>query len=271
MNLSFDEYAKYFRATNDDVLCRYPATKGLRSDVLRSYLFIFNKIILKILRKLRWTRSSVHEIVVADLPEYKFEGETYFDLSTASFVTIAQKPIVLLYGRFFRDYKNFEKHKSLIRRFFEPCSHYRSNVQRHILSGRQNVDLLIGTHIRRGDYAEFANGRYFYSQREYFDLMKSLQLVLPGRKVRFLICSNEPVDETIFNGLSFFTGTGDLIEDMYALAECDFIMGPPSTFTLWASFFGDKPLYQIRDKEKPVALENFVILPPEVLYNFSFN
>lgn len=271
VNLSFDEYAKYFKSTDRDVLCRYPAAIGLRSNTLRSYLFFFNKIVLKILRKIGWIRSSVHEIVVADLPEYRFDGETYFNLSAGSFVAIAQKPIVLLYGRFFRDYENFEKHKSLIRNFFEPCSHYRSAVQRHVLSARQDVDLLIGLHIRRGDYAEFADGKYFYSPEEYFDLMRGLQLTRPMEKIRFLICSNEPVADTTFEGISFLTGTGNLIEDMYALAECDFIMGPPSTFTLWASFFGNKPLYQIRDKRKSVTLESFVIPPPEVLYNFSFN
>lgn len=271
VNLSFDEYAKYFRNTDHDVLCRYPASTSLRSNVVRSYLFALNKIILIILNKLRWTTSPVHETVVADLPEYKFGEDRYFDLSGPSFKNIAKKRIVLLFGRFFRDYRSFEKHKALIRNFFEPGLKYRSNIRQHILSARQDIDLLVGVHIRRGDYAEFANGKYFYSQEQYFDLMKRFRLISPSSKIRFLICSNELVDSTAFQGLTFSTGTGHVVEDLYALAECDLIMGPPSTFTLWASFFGNKPLYQIRNIEQPITQESFVFLPPEVLYNFSFN
>jgi len=52
-------------------------------------------------------------------------------------------------------------------------------------------------------------------------------------------------------------GTGDLIEDMYAFARCDYLIGPPSTFTLWASFYGCVPLNLIRSSDQRQALADF--------------
>jgi len=30
---------------------------------------------------------------------------------------------------------------------------------------------------------------------------------------------------------------------IFSFAKCDYIVGPPSTFTSWASFYGDVPVY----------------------------
>jgi hypothetical protein len=45
---------------------------------------------------------------------------------------------------------------------------------------------------------------------------------------------------------------------MYALASCDYIVGPPSTFSLWASFYGQVPLCFLQKPDEPLALANFV-------------
>jgi hypothetical protein len=43
-------------------------------------------------------------------------------------------------------------------------------------------------------------------------------------------------------------GPGHFIEDLYALASCDYIIGPPSTFSQWASFYGNVPRYMVNYK-----------------------
>jgi hypothetical protein len=35
--------------------------------------------------------------------------------------------------------------------------------------------------------------------------------------------------------------------DLHALARCDYIFGPQSTFPQWASFYGNKPLLLLKD------------------------
>lgn len=52
-------------------------------------------------------------------------------------------------------------------------------------------------------------------------------------------------------------GLGHFIEDMYTLAECDYIFGPPSTYTMWASFYGKRPLQKIREKNQRIDFDKF--------------
>jgi hypothetical protein len=272
INLAFEDYAQYFVTTRQDVLCGYPPSKNrLGFAPLRKLLLMINKGVVKILRKSKWLSSRWFVVVVADLPQYQFNESRYFDLNSEHFRQSAEKPLVFLFGRFFRDYKNFERHQDLIRKYFCPIPEIESMVNRTITRARMGSDLVVGVHIRRGDYQEFAGGKYFYSFQEYAQAMKQLQHSLPGKKLSYVICSNESIPLAEFSGLVVDAGPGHLVGDMYTLAACDYIMGPPSTYTLWASFYGRKPLYQFRGLSTPVTLDRFVILPPEILYNFSFN
>ena len=54
-------------------------------------------------------------------------------------------------------------------------------------------------------------------------------------------------------------GSGDLIEDMYGFARCDYLIGPLSTFTMWASFYGGVPLNTIRFADQLLKLADFAI------------
>jgi hypothetical protein len=87
--------------------------------------------------------------------------------------------------------------------------------------------------------------------------MRELAGQFPGRKVSFLICSDEPRTEAEFPGLSVGLGPGSVVGDLYALARCDYIMGPPSTYTQWASFYGNQPLYHLRSGDDRVEREKF--------------
>jgi len=118
---------------------------------------------------------------------------------------------------------------------------------------------LIGVHIRHGDYRHFMDGKYFYTFEEYHQILKEVRILFPHQKVRFCICSNVPIEKEKFYGLDIVTGPGEAIDDMYVLAGCDYLVGPPSTFTIWASFYGNTPLYQIEDPESKIKEEDFQI------------
>jgi hypothetical protein len=85
-------------------------------------------------------------------------------------------------------------------------------------------------------------------------------------KVGFLLCSNGELDLSEFNGLSVFRPTNHFIEDMYSLAACDYIVGPPSTYSAWASFVGDTPLCVVHNPEDNFIKDDFrVFLEDRVL------
>lgn len=268
VNLSFDEYSNFFEGSRK-AITQYPASELDGSSNLRSLFWQLNRGTLKFLSVLKWTQSPIHQVFVADLPEFKLSDNRHFDLNNEEFqLQVKTKPVIFLFGRCFRDYENFEKFKGAIRKYFTPIPAIQKNIDHILINARQNADILIGVHIRRGDYAEFKKGIYLYTAAEYANQMKLLSERFPGKRVGFLVCSNEILDPATFAHCNFTMGSGHPVEDMYALAGCDFVMGPPSTFSRWASFYGDRPLCEIKDMSQDVTPLDFYRLPPYLLYNF---
>ena len=52
---------------------------------------------------------------------------------------------------------------------------------------------------------------------------------------------------------------GSELEDLYTLAACDLIVGPRSTYSGWASLYGDVPRYVIEDPDAIPAAEAFEV------------
>lgn len=89
--------------------------------------------------------------------------------------------------------------------------------------------------------------------------MHELAEQFPGGKVAFFVCSDEPRHEHEFPGLRVGIGAGSAVGDMYALAKCDYIFGPFGTFSMWASFYGNKPLYHLRSSDDRVERDRFAV------------
>ena len=108
--------------------------------------------------------------------------------------------------------------------------------------------LRIGIHMRQGDYATWRGGKFYYTS-EYYAL-KALQLEKElGQKATYFIASNTHPDELskkLKN--SYFINRASAYQDINLLAQCDFILAPPSTFSRWAAFYGQGPLIVLNGK-----------------------
>jgi hypothetical protein len=251
LNPAFDEYAEFFKSTNKDILCCYPpmpfSIPGNKNTRNRYYQFNcylrdsgrFNIINIKRDKPFNWSNSNIVQKLHSLAPNF-FQGWLFRD------------------GWFMEDISLLRQHGDKIRRYFQPLAKYQLNVESLISNIRKQTDILVGVHIRQGDYQHHQNGRYFYRIEEYSKVMADVQELFPNKKVTFLICSNEQQDPSFFKNLSYVYGNNHIIEDMYSLAECDYIIGPPSTYSMWASFYGEKPLYMIRDTNKSPIWEDFV-------------
>lgn len=162
-------------------------------------------------------------------------------------------------GWLYRDKPGIRRHEGLIKAFFSPISEIQCRVDECITSSRRKGTLLVGVHLRRGDYRRFAGGRFFYGDEVFRRFMEQAIVALQGHRVRFLLVSNQPIDLDHYVGLDVTVGPGDAVSDLYSLAACDYLMGPPSTFTSWASFFGKVPFYEIRDATSVLHKENFKV------------
>jgi hypothetical protein len=147
--------------------------------------------------------------------------------------------------QFFLDWISFKdscvlsKHQPEIRNYFQLKEPILSNCRDTMKNQKTDGKTIIGVHIRRGDYQIFNKGKWFYTDREYCNWMKDINA---EKEVRFVLFSDEKVDLTCFiqNGLDATTLCGSAVEDLCCLSLCDYIMGPPSTFSWWAAMYGDK-------------------------------
>lgn len=141
---------------------------------------------------------------------------------------------------------------------FNPSQLIVENVKMYIKEIKRSADLIIGIHMRRGDYNSFLNGKYYYSNIQYKTFINNLILVFNNKKIAFLLLSNEEIDKLIFNEYNcYFSSCTGMAEDLYLLSQADYILGPPSTFSAWASLYNSSPLYFIQDPELDISKKEF--------------
>lgn len=158
----------------------------------------------------------------------------------------------------------FPKMKEKLKPIFRPnedvCMHVENTMQKYKSEGY----FVIGVHIRRGDYKNWEGGKYYYELSDYADTMRSLSLLYKDKKLAFFISTNEQFDDSEFSGLTLckFNNT-TAAHDLHTLSLCDRIIGPLSTFSRWASWYGDVPLAFIEKGQTDLKESDF-----SVIYDF---
>ena len=250
-NPAFIRYARFFKATGDKLPRGYPVSR-LQSIRLPGLQTVLYRLINALGRYGVRYASAMCPIRALDISQSHDDVGVNYDMTGLGFCEQRSKaPILVTSGWLFRDHAGLSKHGDAVRRFFEPLDLYQDAVNKVLETARQNCDVLVGVHIRQGDYREYCGGRYHFETGDYINIMRKLVGLWADRRVKFLICSNQSQDKTCFADLPHVMGPHQVIEDLYALAGCDYLIGPPSTFSQWASFYGKVPLCTI---ESPVEL-----------------
>jgi hypothetical protein len=234
-NPAFEDYADYFPSLAGDIWCRFPPKKraGAASRAARHIAFASARYAAAILYRLR---SSRVVRINYDLAQ---------ELTDARLLATARQKVVFMQGWQFRNTEAVLRNRDLIRDFFKPAAIHAEGARRTIERARSMGRLVIGVHVRQGDYRSFHKGRYYYDVAQYACLMRNLQTDFAESQPVFLVCSDEK--QAAFDGINHVMGPGHLVEDLYSLAQCDLLIGPPSTFSMWAAFYGDVPLFHLLD------------------------
>jgi hypothetical protein len=124
---------------------------------------------------------------------------------------------------------------------------------------RKSNKLVIGIHFRRGDYKTYENGKYYYSNSQYAIIMKQVENLFHSKNIAFLLLSNEEIDRSFFVGYNcYFSSSNLMAQDLYLLSQADYILGPPSTFSAWASLYNNSPVYFIENPDLFFSLKEFI-------------
>ena len=168
---------------------------------------------------------------------------------------------IFLWDWAFRNHDGVKRHCARIRSYLRAKDAFIARAKDIVARVRENAEVVVGVHIRRGDYKWAYDGKYHYSDNDYLCRLKDFERSA-GRKTCFIIVSNEPVNCEFFssNGVSVVNASASAPEDVVTLSECDYIMGPPSTFSGFASYYGNKPICRILDREQRIEIGAFKVL-----------
>lgn len=252
VNPSFGHpYAAYFPTIARDLLCRFPPGRRLPAPWHARRLFYDA------------TKAAADGLFALqrhgrDVGLVRLRRDQRLDLNSEGFLGVVRRHrVVFVQDWFFRNAANCARHRESILSFFTPWSYHVARAHAAVERARRDGSLLVGVHVRRGDYAHFKDGAFFYSHAHYRRVMEAVQAAFPDEDVSFFVCSDEPVPADVFSGLPVSRGTGQQLEDLYALGECDRLVGPPSTYTGWASFYGGAPLYHLRGPDAMPTPDSF--------------
>ena len=247
VNPAFLEYARYFPSTGRDLLCRFPAGRRLPALPGSRHLLYGGSMV---------AASALHRVQRAgrDVGLIRLSRDQRLDLNGDAFLEVVRgHRVVFVQDWFFRNPDNCVRHHDLIRSYFTPWERYLARSRAVLEPARRRGRFVIGVHVRQTDYKTFRDGRFYFSHEQYRNVMERAEAAFPSESVSFLVCSDAPVPPDAFAGLDVYYGDGEQLVDLYTLAACDRLIGPPSTYNRWASYYGAVPLHQIDDpKETPV-------------------
>lgn len=147
--------------------------------------------------------------------------------------------------------------REIVKQLFRPNNDILERVNPLFEKYKMNDYFIVGVHIRRGDYKTWEKGIYYYSFETYLHYMKQIESLYKDKKVCFYLASNERIPKKMFKDFHHINfEDANAATDLYALSLCNRLIGPPSTFSRWASFVNHVPLHFIFDPSEEIKSDN---------------
>lgn len=231
LNPAFGEYAKMFPWLNGNAALAYPWVEtGSPREARKMAHF------LRLRELLPWSKRL----------SYWGEADFDFDNGDASGLIdqLHTGRSVFLRSWLFRGQESFRRYRSEILTVFRPESGIIDKANDFVKSAKVGYDRAVGVHVRWEDYRGTV---HFISQGQFLSEMERDRREHPGKKTVYLLFSNEDLSSSTWPGLDVVISPApSAMFDLQAMAACDEIMGPPSTFSEWASVVGEIPIQVLR-------------------------
>ena len=222
---------RFINADFEDMVPFFNGTQSVRlAKALRFLSRVFSSRIM----------SFQHEVELDDIKDLLFVRKMQF-----------------VSGFGYRSYNLIEKYHGYIRKKYSIKEELKDKHLLGVISQQKSEGkVLVGVHIRRTDYKEYKNGKYYYSLAYYKQIIENLREIIGDHRAYFVLFS----DETIHIDLPNCTQSqGTWYQDLDNMSACDYLIGPPSTFSCWASYMGNVPLYFIEDVNRTIQINDFKV------------
>lgn len=258
LNPAFAEYSLFFQGTAAQRLGKFPKDRGAvsPSEAFREWIYWSNRAAYKLAKPLAVSKNSGIRVAKAQSSKFIQTDSLLNDFLQESWNILFTQGL-----HFYSPGEWFVRHGDKIRSFLEPLNVYQEKATQLVTKIKSQTDVLVGVHLRQTDYKEFVGGRFFYSLEQYLMKMLEIRDLYHPRRCSFLICSDVQWEGNLKQGLAYFSGPGNIVGDLMALSKCDLILGPPSTFSGWAAWYGKVPIHFLENPTISLALDSFQILP----------
>lgn len=160
-----------------------------------------------------------------------------------------------------KDYELLYKHQETVRKTIRPKKEYWDAAEKIMAEERSCGVPIVGVHVRRTDYKEWMDGRYFYDVPTYVRYMRRISELMKG-EVAFVVCSDEEMAREDFEVpcRNLYISRNSFMVDYSLLAQCDYTVGPPSTFRTTSSFLGNTPSFTLSAPDcELTSMEQFIV------------
>lgn len=182
----------------------------------------------------------------------------------ANYTVLKGQKIIFVEGWDFTCHNLIKKHHAVLKNKYsfktDIIAKYINTVPNNyndVMMKMKNYQTVIGVHIRRGDYSGHEGGKYFYSDEVYQSIIGVTEKLFIQAPL-FILFSNECI--TLPSPQNTIISQSPWYIEQHIMSRCNYLLGPPSTFTLWASFIGEVLLYFIYTKnDAPKNLSEFTL------------
>ncbi len=146
-------------------------------------------------------------------------------------------------GTVFRNSEGIVRQREKLAALFAPSKEIETRVAELMARARLDYAHIIGVHIRQGDYVTFKGGKFAVPQKRVVEILNEflIQTKYSKEETCFMITSDGPIDETLFEGLSISVSKENVGTDLFTLSACEVVIGSDSTLGHFAAYLGNVP------------------------------
>jgi hypothetical protein len=241
VNLIFQPFAEYFAGTAQSPVACFPADARFVPEALVRTLG--TEPLRRLLFSAKWRRRLFPLLFAVEAPD---EFEVHPDFPPLQQLGQDDRAVVLNAWNIHLP-ALVERHANALRVFFSLAPAWQRQLD-DWWSTEPRPATLVGVHLRRSGFDYGPGGHYYRPDEYYVARMREMTAAL-GPDTAFLLCSDSEINMKNYAGWPVRRGPGHRILDLYSLARCDWIIGPFSTFSAWASWFGKVPRIQLQDDQ----------------------